>query len=112
MELIIAEKNNAAKRISDILSEGDYTTRHVNNTSVYEWDDRVCIGLAGHVVEVDFTQEYNDWNSVDPKDLIGADLRKKPSKKNIVNAVKKLAKEADKAIIATDYDSEGELIGK
>ncbi|XGI83135.1 DNA topoisomerase I [Halorutilales archaeon Cl-col2-1] len=112
MELIVAEKNNAARRISEVLSRGDFSTTKVNGVPVYEWDDRRCIGLAGHVVEVDFTEEYNDWHSTDPSDLIDADVTKKPSKKDIVGAVEKTARESRRAIIATDYDSEGELIGK
>ncbi|MDY6776248.1 MAG: DNA topoisomerase I [Halobacteria archaeon] len=112
MELIVAEKNNAARRISEVLSQKDFSTTKVNGVPVYEWDDRRCIGLAGHVVEVDFTEEYNDWHSTDPSDLIDADVTKKPSKKDIVGAVEKVARESRRAIIATDYDSEGELIGK
>ncbi|MFW5928847.1 MAG: DNA topoisomerase I [Halobacteriota archaeon] len=112
MELIIAEKNNAAERISEILSDGGYSTRRVNGVSVYEWDDRACVGLAGHVLEVDFTDEYNDWHDVDPSELVEAELVKRPSKKDIVGAVEDLARDASRVVIATDYDSEGELIGK
>jgi len=116
VELIIAEKNNAAERIAEILSRGDFSTRRVNGVNVYEWDDReayrVCIGLAGHVVEVDFTDEYNDWHDVEPSDLVDAEIEKNPSKQDIVGAVERLARDSDRAVIATDYDSEGELIGK
>ena len=34
-----------------------------------------------------------------------------PTDKNVVKAVRKLAKEADEVVIATDFDREGELIG-
>ena len=34
-----------------------------------------------------------------------------PTDKNVVKAVRKLAKEADSVVIATDFDREGELIG-
>ena len=112
MELIIAEKNNAAERIAEILSEGRFSTERVNGVNVYRWGDRACVGLAGHVVEVDFTEEYNDWHAVDPSELVDAELRKTPSQNNIYRAVEQLAREADRAVIATDYDSEGELIGK
>jgi DNA topoisomerase-1 len=116
VELVIAEKNNAAERIAEILSGGDFSTRRVNGVNVYEWNDepgeRVCVGLAGHVVEVDFTDEYNDWHAVEPSELVSAEIEKKPSKNDIVAAVESLAREAGRAVIATDYDSEGELIGK
>jgi len=116
VELIIAEKNNAAERIAEILSGGDFSTNRVGGVNTYEWHDatgkRVCVGLAGHVVEVDFTDEYNDWHAVEPSELVEADIEKNPSKKDIVAAVERLGREADRAVIATDYDSEGELIGK
>ena len=116
MELVIAEKNNAAERIAEILSGGDFSTGRVNGVKTYEWHDatgkRVCVGLAGHVVEVDFTDEYNDWHAVEPSELVDAEIEKKPSKKDIVAAVERLTRDADRAVIATDYDSEGELIGK
>ena len=44
-------------------------------------------------------------------DLIDAELIKEPTDKNVVKAIKKLAKEADDLVIATDFDREGELIG-
>jgi len=116
VELIIAEKNNAAERIAEILGGGDFSTNRVGGVNTYEWTDatgeRVCVGLAGHVVEVDFTDEYNDWHAVEPSELVEADIEKNPSKKDIVAAVERLARKADRAVIATDYDSEGELIGK
>ena len=34
-----------------------------------------------------------------------------PTDKNVVKAIRKLAKDADSIVIATDYDREGELIG-
>jgi len=116
VELVVAEKNNAAERIAEILSSGDFSTGSVNGVKTYEWEDatgeRVCVGLAGHVVEVDFTEEYNDWNAVEPSELVDAEIEKKPSKKDIVSAVERLGRDAHRAVIATDYDSEGELIGK
>jgi len=116
VELIIAEKNNAAERIAEILSGGGFSTNRVGGVNTYEWDDRgerrVCMGLAGHVVEVDFADEYNDWHDVEPSELVDAEIEKNPSKKDIVSAVERLARQANTAVIATDYDSEGELIGK
>ncbi len=114
MELIIAEKNNAAERIAEILGGGSHSTRRVNGVTVYEWNDghQCSIGLAGHVVEVDFTDEYDDWNAHDPSALVEAPVVKETSKEDIVNAVESLSKEASRVVIATDYDSEGELIGK
>ncbi|QLH77381.1 DNA topoisomerase I [Halosimplex rubrum] len=112
MELIITEKNNAARRIAEILSGGDATTTQRNGVNVYEWGLTTCVGLSGHVVGVDFPEEYSDWRDVEPVELIDADIVKSPTQENIVRTLRQLAREADEAVIATDYDREGELIGK
>jgi len=112
VELIVTEKNNAARRIADILSEGGASTTQVAGVNVYEWGGRRCIGLSGHVVGVDFPPEYSDWRDVEPAELVHADVVKEPTQEGIVNALQRLAREADDVVIATDYDREGELIGK
>ena len=112
MELIVSEKDNAARRIAEILSGGAATTERVAGVDIYRWGGKRCIGLSGHVVGVDFPEAYSDWNDVDPAELIRAEVVKTPTKERIVNALKRLAREADRVTIATDYDREGELIGK
>jgi len=112
VELIVTEKNNAARRIADILSEGGATTSTTAGVNVYEWGGRRCIGLSGHVVGMDFPPEYSDWRDVEPAELVHADVVKEPTQEDIVNALQRLAREADNVVIATDYDREGELIGK
>ncbi|MDX1746478.1 MAG: DNA topoisomerase, partial [Halobacteriales archaeon] len=112
MELIVSEKDNAARRIAEILSDGAASVEQVNGVNVYRWRGSRCIGLSGHVVGVDFPDEYSDWNKVDPADLIDAEIVKSPTKDNIVRALERLARQADRVVIATDYDREGELIGK
>ncbi|GAA0292479.1 DNA topoisomerase I [Halarchaeum salinum] len=112
MELIITEKDNAARRIADILSDGGASTERSGGVDVYGWGGRRCIGLSGHVVGVDFPPEYSDWRDVEPAELADAPVTKTPTQESIVNVLKRLAGEADSVIIATDYDREGELIGK
>ena len=112
MQLIITEKDNAARRIADILSDGGADAERRNGVNVYQWGGKRCIGLSGHVVGVDFPPEYSDWRDVEPAELTDADIVKSPTKENIVAALRSLAREADEAVIATDYDREGELIGK
>ncbi len=113
--LIIAEKDNAAKRISEILSEGSYNTEKVKGTKVYSYKNKKeinkVVGLRGHILKLDFNQKYSNWQETDPEKLIRADLEKKPLHEKIVSAIKELSKEARNIIIATDYDREGELIG-
>ncbi|WP_266075228.1 DNA topoisomerase I [Haladaptatus caseinilyticus] len=112
MELIITEKDNAARRIADILSGESADADRQNGVNVYKWGGKRCIGLSGHVVGVDFPPEYNDWRDVEPVELIDADIEKQPTKENIVRTLRLLARDADRVTIATDYDREGELIGK
>ncbi|MFC7044965.1 DNA topoisomerase I [Halobacteriaceae archaeon GCM10025711] len=112
MELIITEKDNAARRISEILSDGGARTENRGGVNVYKWGGKRCIGLSGHVVGVDFPPEYNDWRDVEPVELIDAEIEKTPTKENIVRTLKRIARDADTVVIATDYDREGELIGK
>ncbi|KZN24541.1 DNA topoisomerase I [Haladaptatus sp. R4] len=112
MELIITEKDNAARRIADILSGESAETDRQNGVNVYKWGGKRCIGLSGHVVGVDFPPEYNDWRDVEPVELIDASVEKQPTKENIVRTLRLLARDATQVTIATDYDREGELIGK
>jgi DNA topoisomerase-1 len=112
VELLITEKDNAARRIAEILSDGSATSDRRNGVNVYAWGGRRCIGLSGHVVGIDFPPEYSDWRDVEPVELVGAQVVKAETRENIVAALRSLAREADSAVIATDYDREGELIGK
>ncbi|RYJ12998.1 DNA topoisomerase I [Halogeometricum borinquense] len=111
-ELIITEKDNAARRIADILSGESAEADRINGVNVYKWGGKRCIGLSGHVVGVDFPPEYNDWRDVEPVELIDAPIDKHPTQENIVAALRRLARNARRVVIATDYDREGELIGK
>ncbi|MEZ3115709.1 DNA topoisomerase [Halobaculum sp. MBLA0147] len=112
MELIVTEKDNAARRLAEIRSEGSFDTERRAGTNVYRWGATRCIGLSGHVVGLDFPPEYSDWRDVEPVELIDAPVQKEPTKEGIVAALRSLAAEADRVIVATDYDREGELIGK
>jgi len=112
VELIITEKDNAARRIADILSGESADAERQNGVNVYKWGGKRCVGLSGHVVGVDFPDEYSDWRDVEPVELIDASIEKKPTQENIVATLRLLARDADAVTIATDYDREGELIGK
>ena len=112
MRLIVSEKNNAARRIAEILSDGSAGVEQTAGVNVYSWGGTSVVGLSGHVVGVDFPDEYSNWNKVDPAELVDAEIVKTPTQENIVNVLKRLARDADGVTIATDYDREGELIGK
>jgi DNA topoisomerase-1 len=112
MELIVTEKDNAARRIAAILSGETAEASRVGGVNVYEWGGRRCVGLSGHVVGVDFPPEYEDWRNAEPVELIDAPVEKHPTQERLVRTLRRLARKASRVTIATDYDREGELIGK
>jgi DNA topoisomerase-1 len=115
MRLIVTEKNNSAKKIADILSGGAAKDDAAYKVPFYTWSDgageQMTVGLKGHVMNPAFPDDYSNWQQTDLHELIDAELTKEPTDKNVVRAIRKLAKEASEIVIATDYDREGELIG-
>jgi DNA topoisomerase-1 len=116
MRLIVTEKNNSAKKIAEALSNGSNGADKSFKVPFYTWSDengneQMTIGLKGHVLGPAFPEGYSNWQKTDLHDLIDAELIKEPTDKNVVKAIKKVAKEADELVIATDFDREGELIG-
>ncbi|MDD3421496.1 MAG: DNA topoisomerase I [Methanocellales archaeon] len=111
MHLIITEKHSTAKRIAQILSDGKVENKKVEGINIYEYPNTRVVGLSGHILNVDFPPEYNNWSDVEPQELIGADIILVPTHQKIISALQKLAKDASRITIATDYDREGELIG-
>src|ERR687892_767061 len=115
MRLIISEKANAAKKVAQFLAEG--TAKDGKHRSVphhtFEWGDEECVsvGLKGHVLNPEYPEEYSNWQKVEPSNLIDAKILKAVSEKGVADAVKSLAKKAERVVIATDFDREGELIG-
>ena len=115
MHLIVAEKNISARRIAEILGEGKRIAESKDTgVSTYSFGDTTTVGLRGHVVEIDFVPGYANWRSEEstPRSLIDAKTIKIPTERKIVALLQKLSRRADRVTIATDYDTEGELIGK
>ena len=115
MHLIVAEKNISARRIAEILGHGKKIIENKDaGVSTYAFGDTTTVGLRGHVVEIDFVEGYGNWRSekYTPRSLIDAKTIKIPTERKIVSLLQKLAKKAERVTIATDFDTEGELIGK
>ncbi len=110
MKLIIAEKPIAAKRIAAILGKPKPVKK--NGVEYYKLEDSVVVPLKGHVVKVDFPKQLNNWYKTDLIELASSPLEYSVSLKSIEKVLKSLARKADEVIIATDYDREGESIGK
>ena len=114
MHLIIAEKNLVAERIAAFLAgKQKVHTKRDGAAAEYTVGNTVGMVLRGHVVELDFTKGYSNWRGEEhpPRSLINAGIEKHPTEKKIVALMQKHAKKADRITIATDYDTEGELIG-
>ena len=115
--LIITEKETAAKRIAAILSDNKVKKVRYPKLGIetYEYanDDKktIVMGLSGHIVGIDFPNQYNNWQKNSARNLIDADIIPITTNKKIVTALKVLGKNAGSVTIATDYDREGELIG-
>lgn len=110
--LIITEKDNTARRIASILfkdvkilKKGRISYYHSPSNNAY------VVGLKGHIVELDFPKEFNNWAKTPLEKLLEVELVKKVKEKGITSLLKTLAKDADRVTVATDYDREGELIG-
>jgi DNA topoisomerase-1 len=114
MRLIVTEKNNSARRIAEILGAG---AKEASSYKVpyYTWSDaegdHLAIGLKGHVLNPSFPDGYSNWQKTDLHELIDAKLIKEPTDKNVLRALRKVAKDATSVVIGTDFDREGELIG-
>ncbi|MBR3258206.1 MAG: DNA topoisomerase I [Eggerthellaceae bacterium] len=115
MKLVVTEKNDAAKQIAELLSERKPTSDKVYSTPIYRFsvagEEWVTIGLRGHILEVDFPEEYKRWKMASLPALVYAPVEKLPKEKDIIRSLKNLAAKANDIVIATDFDREGELIG-
>jgi DNA topoisomerase-1 len=114
LTLIIAEKADAARRISYFLSDGSSKQKRPKGLSYIEFGDEdrtVVIPLSGHIIGIDFPKEMTDWKSVNLPTLIDSKILKNVKNRTAYNTLKHFAPEADRIVVATDYDREGELIG-
>ncbi|MCG7844081.1 MAG: toprim domain-containing protein, partial [Methanomassiliicoccales archaeon] len=113
--LVISEKSNAAARVAIILSDGSSKRKSVRGVQVFQFergeDEIFVVGLRGHIIELDYPPEFNDWSKVDPADLVNVSPAKRVTALNILDTLSEIAQDCDEVIIATDFDREGELIG-
>ncbi|KAG0232005.1 DNA topoisomerase [Actinomortierella wolfii] len=113
-----------SKSIAQILANGNYNARESSDkfTRNYEfpykrWDNThvqvVMTAVRGHLLSIDFPQEYRQWTRVPPVMLFDAPIRKhtSPSLKQVETNLLAEACHADLLMIWTDCDREGEHIG-
>ncbi len=113
--LVISEKNSVALRLAIVLSDGKFKRERAGNMPIYRFaasgDEYTIIGLRGHIVELDYPPELNDWRNTDPRKLIYATPYKRVLYGKMVATVIEEAVRSDWIVVATDFDREGELIG-
>ncbi|KAI0730280.1 DNA topoisomerase, partial [Fomitopsis betulina] len=119
--LCVAEKPSIAKSITQILSGGQFTTRQSGNKYIRNYDfdyphanaTFTVTAVAGHMLEHEFSFQFSKWTSCDPFELfeapIIAEVRKDAAP--IAQNLKNEARRAQRLMIWTDCDREGEHIG-
>ena len=114
LNLIIAEKMDAGRRISYILSDKTSKQKKAKNISYIEFErnneQNIMVSLSGHILGADFPEEFRDWTKSDLDKLIDSSIIYKITNQRAYSALKSFSG-IDNIIIATDYDREGELIG-
>lgn len=117
VELIITEKPAAEKKIAEALAEGKPIKEKYKGVTFYRitrGNTDILVGCAvGHLYGLSEIKKkgisYPSFN-VEWKAIADVDKKAAFSRKYL-DTLKKISKEADSFIVATDYDIEGEVIG-
>ena len=114
--LVVAEKDSVARAIAKYLAQGTIIVKRIYGIKTY-WFTRnkqrwVSIGLRGHIMDVDFPEELNNWRAVDPSKLFDAEpvLVIRDENVSYVRALAHLGSDAKIVYLALDADPEGEAI--
>lgn len=114
-ELLIAEKPNAADRISASIADGKRATKTIKSVKYYEITRNgktiVVVPAVGHIFGL--KQKSGTWTYpvFDVEWLPTFKISKNAAYvKNYYDTLKALAKDADSFVVGTDFDIEGEVI--
>ena len=123
--LNVAEKNDVAKNVANILSKG--TSKRREGYSVYNkvFDfkvfvpvlncqcDMIMTSVSGHLLNYNFISQYSKWYSCDPKVLFSAPITHvlNDMSNKIKATLQREARKCSSLVIWTDCDREGENIG-
>ncbi len=115
-ELIITEKPNAAKKIADALADGKPEKKVINKVPYYELTHSgkdIVVGCAvGHLYGLKQKEKKVKLPVFDIEWVPTHEINKASAfSKKYLTVLKKISKDADSFIVATDYDIEGEVIG-
>jgi DNA topoisomerase-1 len=115
--LVICEKPDAARRVTDALSGGSFESQLVDGITVFTFkrmsEDFVVCAAQGHVYGISDPSDERtvypvfdvEWYSSDLIDEDDANAARR------ISAIRKLAAGATKFVNACDFDAEGETIG-
>lgn len=121
--LCVAEKNDAAKGIADLLSNGRMRRKEGLSkfNKIYEFDyhlygqnvTMIMTSVSGHLLAHDFQTQFRKWQSCNPLVLFEAEIEKY-CPENFIDIKRTLEREPQHCqalVIWTDCDREGENIG-
>ncbi|XP_060946009.1 DNA topoisomerase 3-alpha [Limanda limanda] len=121
--LCVAEKNDAAKGIAEIMSGGGARRREGMSkfNKIYEYEyhlfgQNVSVSMtsvSGHLLGLEFQSAYKKWHSCNPQLLFDAEVEKycPDNMIQIKRTLEKEVRQCQALVIWTDCDREGENIG-
>ncbi|MBI4739154.1 DNA topoisomerase I [Candidatus Woesearchaeota archaeon] len=117
-ELILTEKPNAALKIAAALADGKAIKENMKGAPYYKvtrGSKDIVVGCAvGHLYSVGEREKKKGWTypifDIEWKES-SEERKESEFSRKYLDALKKLAKDADEFTVATDYDIEGEVIG-
>ncbi|KAF9763260.1 DNA topoisomerase 3 [Nosema granulosis] len=114
--LNIAEKPSVAKSISNLMSNNVQSTRGThkyctNNKFQYNGNDMIFTSVLGHLFHLQFVKKYN-WEQIEPDSLFYEDVVKTVTEEDVKKNIERQVNGADRVIVWTDCDREGENIAK
>ncbi|NXV15399.1 TOP3A topoisomerase, partial [Cepphus grylle] len=121
--LCVAEKNDAARGIADLLSNSRMRRREGFSkfNKIYEYDYQmfgqnvtmVMTSVSGHLLAHDFKLPFRKWHSCNPLALFDAEIEKycPENYMDIKRTLEREVQQCQALVIWTDCDREGENIG-
>ncbi|XP_045929127.1 DNA topoisomerase 3-alpha isoform X1 [Micropterus dolomieu] len=121
--LCVAEKNDAAKGISEIMSSGRSRRREGMSkfNKIYEYEYHLfgqnvtvtMTSVSGHLLGLEFKAPFQKWHSCNPVLLFDAEVEKycPDNMLQIKRTLEKEVRQCQALVIWTDCDREGENIG-
>ena len=118
--LNVAEKNSVARELCNQLGSGRAVPRRSAGQGIYVADfplslnnihaEMTVTAVRGHLTELDFPEEFKNWQSVDPSSLFSCQVRRSIAHPALATNLRQLARQADWLVLWLDCDREGEGI--